>query len=62
MLELIRHSYCTRLLQRIGSEAHFAHCSNVANRVPCRRLRVKRSLAALPGLARMVEEDLAHVP
>lgn len=59
MLELIRHSYCTRLLQSVGAESHFRQCANVANQIGVRRLRVQRSLARLPELARRLEEDLA---
>jgi hypothetical protein len=60
IVELIRHSYCARLLQSIGREAHFRQCATVVNQIGVRRLNVNRSLAKLPELAQLVEDDLAN--
>lgn len=61
LVELLRHSYAVRLLEITGTaSAHFVQCAHLANRVPVCRLRRQRSLAALPDLARLVEEDLAR--
>ena len=62
MLELIRHSYCARLLQSIGAETHFQQCATVVNQVGVRRLRMRRDLKALGGLTQLVEDDLGNDP
>lgn len=61
LVELVRHSYTARLLESTGTAAsHFLQCARLANRVPICRLKRPRSLAALPDLARLVEEDIAR--
>lgn len=60
-LELVRHSYAPRFLGTIGATAsHFRWCAQLASSVPVLRLRRPRSLAALPDVARLVEEHLAR--
>jgi hypothetical protein len=61
MVELIRHSYRAPLLKWIGAKHHFSQCAFLVNNVPISRLSRPLSLSALPDVARMVEEDLAHV-
>lgn len=59
-VELVRHSYLVRLLQATGAAPlHFRQCERLVKTVPIRRLRTHRSLAELPALARMVEEEIA---
>jgi hypothetical protein len=60
LLELVRHSYCARLLQALDARRHFLHCARLANCVPVCRLKGERSLSALPDLAHLVEEDLGR--
>ena len=52
--ELIRHSYCHRLLSETGDRRHFLQCTQVAKSVKISRLRIPRSLAVLPEAARLV--------
>lgn len=59
LVELVRHSYCARLLNGHDARRHFLHCASVAARVPVCRLRRQRALHALPALLQVVEEDLA---
>lgn len=58
-VELIRHTYTARVLDSTRTPLHFLQCANLAAKVPIRRLTSQRSLAALPGLATLVEKDLA---
>jgi hypothetical protein len=61
-IELVRHTYALARLQSLGATpGHFRQCAQVANSVPIYRLKRQRSLAVLPGVARMVEEHLAHI-
>lgn len=60
LVELVRHSYCTRLLQAQGARRHFLQCASLANRVPVCRLTGERSLSVLPDLADLVENDLSR--
>jgi hypothetical protein len=60
LVELIRHSYVSALLQAAKASSHFLQCSSVVETVPIRCLRRPRSLPDLPVLARLVEEDLAQ--
>ncbi|MEE9165894.1 MAG: serine kinase [Candidatus Neomarinimicrobiota bacterium] len=57
-VELIRHSYCVRLLPTIGSSVHLFQCANLVNNVTICRLRIHRSFSRIPRLVQMVEEDL----
>lgn len=60
LIELMRHSYAVRLLQFTGASTHFLSCAKLARVVPLHRLKRSYSLEKLPGLARMVEENLAR--
>ncbi len=60
LVELVRHSYCARLLQALDARRHFLHCASLANRVPICRLKGERSLSVLPDLAQLVEGDLGR--
>jgi hypothetical protein len=60
-VEIVRHSYVVRLLEATGARTlHFNQCAMLVRRVPIRRLKTHRSLAALPDLAKLVEEDVAR--
>ena len=59
MVELVRHSYPTRLLQP-GGPSHFRQCARLVKDIPIYRLKRSNSIAALPDLARLVEEHLAQ--
>jgi hypothetical protein len=62
--ELMHHWYGARfgrqLLQATGIAAHFRQCTRLASQVSIYRLQRPVCLAALPELARFVEEDLAY--
>lgn len=60
LVELVRHSYCARLLQALDARRHFLQCATLAARVPVCRLKGERSLSALPDLAQLVEDDLGR--
>lgn len=60
LLELMRHTYRGSLVKWIGAERHLSQCASLVNNVPISRLNRPLSLSALPDVARMVEEDLAH--
>ncbi len=60
LVELVRHSYVSRLRQAAEAPTHFLQCSSVVKTVPIHRLRRPKYLPALPDLARLVEEDLAQ--
>lgn len=57
VVELVRHSYCVKLLQAEETSSHFIQCANLVNNVPVRRLIRPRSLPALADVARFVEDD-----
>ncbi len=60
-VELVRHSYVARLLERTGAASvHFLQCTRLVNYVPIARLERGRSLPNLPRLARLVEEEVAR--
>jgi len=60
---LIGQSYVARVFKQTlkgeAASSHFRQCANLANRVPLHSLKRPASLAALPEIAHMVEEDLA---
>jgi hypothetical protein len=60
--ELVRHTFTARLLNATCAPSHLRQCANLVSRVPIRRLSSQRSLAALPDLAALVEQDLAGKP
>jgi len=60
-LELLRHTYGNEVLHTLETSAHFLQCANLVNHVPMRRLKMNGSLAALPLVTQMIEEDLARV-
>ncbi|MBI3351136.1 MAG: serine kinase [Nitrospirae bacterium] len=62
VMELISHSYCSRLLREGSQSRHFSQCANLANKVSIFRLRRRRSLSELSDLACLVEENLARNP
>jgi hypothetical protein len=58
-IELVRHSYLLELLGPTAAWAdHFQQAVAVARQAPVLRLQRKRSLAALPELAKLIEEEL----
>ncbi len=59
-VELLRHSYGTRLFQGDAAPEHFRQCASLVKAVSVRRLRVRRTLAELSNLAQVVEEDAAQ--
>jgi hypothetical protein len=62
--ELMHHWYGARfgveLLRPLGLSSFFLQCANLANRATVWRLARPYSLAALPEIARLVEEHLAQ--
>lgn len=61
LIELVRHSYGTRLLKLDGAAClHFLQCTRLATHITICRLRRPRSLPVLSDLANLVEDDLAR--
>lgn len=58
MIELVRHSYPTRLLQS-GGETHFLHSAQIVRHVPVYRLQRPYALGDLAAHAQFVEEHVA---
>jgi hypothetical protein len=59
IVELLRHSYGIQALHAAGgAAAHLRQCSALAACTEVRRLQRPRSLAGLPTLASVVEDDL----
>lgn len=58
IIDLVRHSYGTRLLSTQPGGAHFSRCSDLARRLPVHRLCRPRTLAGLTTLAQLVERDV----
>ena len=61
VLELVRHSYPSRLLHSGGIE-HLRQCADVARRVPVYRLERSRDLRALPEVGQLVAHHAAAWP
>lgn len=59
LVELLRHSYCARLLQIHQAATHFFQCASLISSVPIRRLKTPQSPAALGDLAQFMERELA---
>jgi|SRR5438093_7734110 len=57
LIELLRHSYGARTLAALHPADHFARCAALVRAVPIMRLGAPRSLAQLPQLAWLVEEN-----
>ena len=60
LMELIRHSYCARLISDAEAPLHLLQCATLVNHIPIFRLNRPRSISSLPDVVRMVEKDLAH--
>lgn len=60
LLALMLQSHAFALLYAINSPAYFLQCANLIKQVSVRRLRVTRSMAVLPDLVTLVEEDFAR--
>lgn len=60
LVELIRHSYCARMLQETAPSDHLRQCASLANQITVSRLQRQRSLAALSDLASLIEENIRH--
>ncbi len=57
LVELLRHSFGARTLRGVRTAEHFRQCAQVAGRVPVAQVTVRRSLAELPALAQLIEQD-----
>jgi hypothetical protein len=57
LIELVRNSYCARLLKTGGALEHFRQCASLAERGAVHRLLRPRDLSALPALVRLLEQD-----
>ena len=62
VIELVRHSFATRLLSSRPGGAHFSRCAALAKSMPVHRLSRPRDLEELSLLAALVERDLALLP
>jgi len=58
LVELVRHSFCARLLPAGGAVRHLRQCSMLASSVPIRRLTRSRSLEALARFTSFVEDEV----
>lgn len=61
MIELVRHSYPTRLGHAGGSE-HFRQCAALVQQIPIYRLCRTCDLDSLPDFVQMIEDHLASMP
>lgn len=59
-VELLRHSYGTRLIRGKAAPGHFRQCANVLKSVSVRRLQVRQDLSELFNLARLIDNDAAE--
>lgn len=57
LVELVRHSWCARVLREQETEEHFLQCVNLVKTIPVRRLTKPRSLPKLSELVRFVVDD-----
>lgn len=57
LVEMVRHSWCVRVLKEQETEEHFLQCANLVRGIPVRRLTKPRSLPKLSELARLVVDD-----
>ncbi len=60
IFELVAHTYTHKLLQGEALSRHFRQCVQLVNAVPIGRLERKYSLAGLPEIADLIEQDMAH--
>lgn len=58
MVELVRHSYCAKLLPGGNAGLHFEQCSRLATSIPVSRLPVP-ALESLPDVLDAIEDGLA---
>ncbi|MCK5544250.1 MAG: hypothetical protein KAI35_03470 [Desulfobulbaceae bacterium] len=61
MIELVRHSVPTRLLQQPGGESHFLQCASLARAAPVYNLKRLPSLSNLARETELLEEHLASL-
>lgn len=59
LVALIRNTYGQKLFQTVRRSFHLHQCAKIVNNVPIRLLQRPHSLAALPDVLRLVEEDIA---
>lgn len=59
--ELIRHSYCARLIQLTDPDAHLKRCARFLQFATVRKLERPRDLRLLSAVAQAVEDDLARI-
>jgi hypothetical protein len=60
LASLISCTYGQRLFQAVRTSSHFFQCAEVVNSVPMRSLKRPHSLAELPEVVQLIEEDLAQ--
>jgi hypothetical protein len=60
LASLISCTYGQRLFQAVRTSSHFLQCAKVVNSVPIRSLKRPFSLAGLPEVVQLIEEDLAQ--
>jgi hypothetical protein len=65
LLELIRHAFVARMTEFLNrtntATSHFAHCTKLVNGAAICRLSRPRSLALLPSLVQMVEQQVTGI-
>jgi len=61
-MQLIGHSFCARMVPATGIDRHFRQCAAVADRVPVRRLRWRRTYADLDAAIAAVEAAVDPFP
>ena len=60
MVELLRHSYGVRWLQKERPDLHLSQCAKVVTKTQVARLKSPRSLSLLKDLVRVVEQDVTQ--
>jgi hypothetical protein len=58
VIEIVRHSFGTRLLSTLPGGMHFSRCAALAKRLPVHRLTRPHALGELSLLAELVERDI----
>ena len=59
IIELVRHTYGTRLIHKSKDKNHLSKCVNLARKTTVARLKRPRSLAELPDLVKSIEQDVS---
>lgn len=57
---LMKSSFCLKIFNKKGLYENFYQCSKIANMIPLKKIRVKRSLEDLQNLVEIIEDDVKN--